>query len=461
MLLLGLLLACSKPPPPTVVLISSDTTRADAISAWTELTWRPELPADQRPAPRTPNIDALATRGTRFALALAQAPTTLSSHATVLSGHDPHGHRVVRNGYPVPDDVPLLAERLQAAGWDTLAAVAAAPLDARTGLSRGFRLYADHVQSAAPGSAVAPGPRVTDAALQAVDQRQPDAPLFLFVHYYDPHMPWTTADAELRAAFVDPAYTGPVTGAATDVGLLTRATVTGRLSDADARQARALYLAEVAVVDREVDRLLDGLEQRGLLGNSLVVFLADHGEALDEHATTRPWGHGHDVDLVATHVPLVMAGRGELGRGVPAGQVVGRQVRLQDVAPTVLGLLGLPPIGTGEDLGPLLRGEQPEAPPAFAEATAPAEAQDDEAWNNRPMERGIALHGQLLVHSPLQNDQRALYDLAPGQPRATDKSRARVLIEELDAWSDAAPPHRDVVLEPATEEALRALGYVE
>ncbi|RME28778.1 MAG: hypothetical protein D6798_01585, partial [Deltaproteobacteria bacterium] len=97
---MSLVAACAAPAPPgpTVVLVTWDTTRADALSAWTD-----ELPGPPgAPAPHTPHADALAARGVRFAWALAHAPTTLSSHTSIMSGEDPHGHGVPRTGFPVP-----------------------------------------------------------------------------------------------------------------------------------------------------------------------------------------------------------------------------------------------------------------------------------------------------------------------------------------------------------------------
>lgn len=468
MLILPVLLACSgKPaPPPTVVVISIDTTRADAIGAYAaELPWHPELPDSQRPRPFTPTIDRLAERGTRFSWALSHAPTTLSSHTSMMAGVDPHEHRVVRNGYPVPDDLPLLAEQLRSRGWDTIAVVGAAALERRMGLDRGFRVYEDHRDAAGAGDYMVAGSRVTETALQAVATHPAGDPLFLFVHYYDPHMLWVSAPPELRRAFLDPAYAGTVTGSLADIGRLTRAALSHRLDMADVRQARGLYLAEVAYVDREIGRLLGGLSDQGLLDDSLVVVLSDHGETHDEADRGRPWSHGPDVDLVDIHVPMVWAGTGRFGpdgdHPVPAGLVVDRQVRVMDLAPTVLGFLGMPPIGHAEDLGPLFRGARPPAPPSFAEATQPVDAERTDAWNNLSMERAVALDGTLLVRTPLLSDVDMLYALDAEQSVVKDPARASRLRALLDSWDAAAPPHRDVTMAPETVEGLKALGYIE
>ncbi len=466
LLWLLLLSACRlfQSPPPVIVVVSMDTTRADAIGAY-DLPWRTDLPAAAQPQPSTPTIDQLAARGTRFAWALAQAPTTLSSHASAFSGVDQHQHLVVRNGYPIAPDVPLLAERLQAAGWDTIASVGSAALARGLGLERGFRVYADHAEGAVRSDYMVLGSSVTNAALAAVDQRTPDAPLFLFVHYYDPHMPWQSASHPLRARFTDPAYDGPVSSKPETIGYLTRQAVSNTLSDADARQARGLYLAEVTYVDNEIGRLLGGLEERGLMKESLVVVMADHGETLQENQHTRPFSHGPDVDLVDIHVPFIWAGSGRFGpRGnaaVPAGVVVDRQVRLVDLAPTILGLAGLPPIGRAEDLRPLFRGERPAVPPAFAEATQPQQVESPPLWNNLKMERSVAVDGHILIRTPYLSAASTLYTLDHAQTPVQDAAMAQRLGSLLDAWDAAAPAHRTVEMSAETLEGLRVLGYVE
>jgi arylsulfatase A-like enzyme len=195
-----LLLAChGRPetaPQPLVLLVSYDTTRADAVSAYGRISGT------------TPNTDALAANGVRFDWALAPAPTTLCSHAAVFTGRDTHGSGVVANGYPLDRDIPVLAERLAAAGWETLAVVASSALERSMGLDRGFRVYDDDLSVHSPPRYEDPAANVTRRALAAVDARDRDRPLFLFVHYFDAHGPWNSASPQIRARFVDPAYAG-------------------------------------------------------------------------------------------------------------------------------------------------------------------------------------------------------------------------------------------------------------
>lgn len=452
-MLLALALACRPAPappttPPTVLLVSWDTTRADALAPYAEqLPWHPER--SDVPQPRTPVAQGLADGGLRFAWALAHAPTTLSSHTTMMSGLDPHGHTVVRNGFPVPGDLPLLAERFRDAGWDTLAVVGGSPLERAMGLDRGFRVYDDAVGTHVRVRYEDPADRVTERALAAVDARQGGQPLFLFVHYFDAHSPWDSAPDLVQAGFVD-----DLSQAVEDPGPLVRKVRRGTLSQAESSRARGLYLAEVAWVDQQTGVLLDGLGQRGLLDDALVVLIGDHGEALDEPGTT-PYGHGLDVDLVATHVPWIIH-----GSELPAGTVVEQPVGLKDLAPTVLSLAGLQPtLGDGRDLS---QDWTAAALPVFSEATKPPQHEEPERWNNLRYERSVVHRGHQLIHTPYRGGTPQLYRLAAGQP-AVERQEQRVATLQalLEQWDAAAPAHRTEDLAPATKRALQALGYVD
>src|SRR5262249_52116767 len=143
-------------------------------------------------AETTPNVDALAAVGVRFDAFFAHAPSTLSSHASMMTGLDPHGHGVVRNGFPLGPDTPTLAERLRDDGYDTVAVVGSAALESAMGLSRGFRVYDDQQSVYLGPEYQSPAKEVVKRALAAVDSRpDPSQPMFLFVHFYDAHAPYT------------------------------------------------------------------------------------------------------------------------------------------------------------------------------------------------------------------------------------------------------------------------------
>ena len=165
------------PTRPNLVLITLDTTRADRIGAYGHA------------AARTPNLDALARRGTRFARCDTAAPVTLPAHATLLTGLFPPRHGVRDNGiFALAPAAETLTERLAAAGYDTAAVVSAVVLARRHGLDQGFARYDDDLGAGyALGTEVAErtADAATAAALSALERLRP--PFFLWVHYYDPH----------------------------------------------------------------------------------------------------------------------------------------------------------------------------------------------------------------------------------------------------------------------------------
>ncbi|MFZ5476030.1 MAG: sulfatase [Myxococcota bacterium] len=427
-----LLPACADPSPPRpdIVLVSLDTTRADFVT--------PEV---------SPRVTSLAAKGTRFSWALAHAPTTLSSHATVWTGLDPHGTRVVRNGTPLERGVDTLPARLQDAGYDTVAVIGASVLERSQGLARGFRVYDERLGVDRTRRDEARAREVTDRALERAKGRDPDRPLFLFVHYFDAHGPYD-APAPWTRVGGDPAYAGPVDGSQASVQALAEAIRARTADPADLTELRARYRGEVAYVDAEVGRLLDGLA----LKDPVVVVFGDHGEMLGEDPH-RPIGHGPDVDLPASHVPLVFS-----GPGVPVATVDG-VVGLRDVGATVLGLAGLAPtLGDGRDLATLWRGE-PDPRTVMLEATQPVDVELADAWPNLEKERGIARDGHLLVRAPWLGQSPALYALAPGQPLVVDRARLDALVADLAAWDAAAGAHRSTRVDADIAEKLKALGY--
>ena len=216
-------------------------------------------------------------------------------------------------------------------------------------------------------------------------------------------------------------------------------------------------------MDRALGRLLDGLEERVPSRDRLVVVVGDHGESLDLPAA-RPYGHGLDVDLVATHVPFVVHGTGRWSSAVPAGTVVRPPVGLMDVAPTVSGLVGLPadPTAGGLDLSRVWSGAEPAERPLFSEATKPVSSETPAAWNNLHKERAVVAKGALLTQTPWETQTApSLFELAVGQPELEDEIIEESLLGYLHAWDQSAPDYRDAAMSEDTRAALEALGYLE
>jgi len=170
-------LACgSSPSRPNVLLVTVDTLRPDAVG----------FVAGRN---ATPAIDALAAEGFRFPTAVTPTPLTLPAHASLMTALLPRRHGARDNGQVLPPGPATLAETLRAAGWTTAAFVSGFPLRALFGVDRGFEHYDDTLPLGTRARLERPADATTAAALAWIATAK--APWFVWVHYYDPHDPYT------------------------------------------------------------------------------------------------------------------------------------------------------------------------------------------------------------------------------------------------------------------------------
>ena len=222
----------------------------------------------------------------------------------------------------------------------------------------------------------------------------------------------------------------------------------------DIPEVRVRYAQEVEYADRQIGGLLDALRSRGLLDNTLIVVLSDHGEGLGYHNHV---GHIHQVYDTLLRVPLVVVWPGV----VPEGKRIGDVVSLIDVFPTVAELIGLeaPAPASGRSLVPLLRG-QPMTPRAVLAATYRPEAFTDK--------QAIVSDGFKYIHSwspereweelyDLEDDPDELADLIASRGEVAGRLRA-ALEERLSASAQGTAAH--AALSEADRDRLRALGYL-
>lgn len=298
-----------------LVLITLDTTRAGVLGAY-----------GRQPSP-SPRLDALAAEGALFLNARTTSPLTLPSHSSVMTGLFSFGHGVRRNG---PDrlsgSVLTLAEHLQAQGFATGAVAGAFVLDPRFGIAQGFGTYqaVDLDSGGWSGHAERRAQEVTDLSLETLDSLSGD--FFLWSHYFDPHYPY----------FSD------------------------HTPDRGSPQA---YEDEIRYMDGHIGRLLDGLAERGLSDQVTIAVVGDHGEGLGLHDELR---HSYFLYDSTLRVPMFVVDRERVGPGIK----VSSAVRVVDLAPTLLSLLGLEPLpdAQGQDLRPWIEGRRSESLPAFAES---------------------------------------------------------------------------------------------
>ncbi len=306
---------------PHLLLISVDTLRSDHLGCY----------GYERDT--SPRLDALAARGTVFADVVSTSSWTLPSHASMLTGLYPAFHGLQDDGVTLAEDVPTLAERLRDAGYATVATVAHVYVSSQFGLERGFDRFADELIRGGTRNPVAS--EVVDRFLEQLDELGDDRPVFGFVHFFDPHWDYTAPGA-FRHAFTDPDYAGSVDG--TYRSLLEFVSGRRAPTDADRRQMVGYYDGEIAYWDDQLGRLLDALDERGMLANTVVAVTSDHGEEFLDHGEL---GHGRTLFVEQLGVPLVVAGHPALdGGGRRAGLV-----SPLDVAPTFLELAGAPTDG--------------------------------------------------------------------------------------------------------------------
>lgn len=431
---------------PDLLLFTLDTTRADALSC-DDAALRPGT---------TPEIDRVAAEGLRLTRFYTHAPSTLSAHASLMTGRDPHQHGVPRNGYPLEPSALTLAERLRAEGYQTRAVVSASVLAREMGLARGFEEYDERFveksalvfQDRAEGAAA--------RAIAAIRSADPEQPLFLWVHFYDPHAPYEPP-APYDARFADPAYRGGLRGDAASLRLASARLEAGTLSPEDGAQVVSQYLGEVASVDAQLGRVLAAARAAGRLDRALVVITADHGETLLE-SPIYAFSHGTQVSPEVTRVPLVLR-----GYGIPLGAraVVTREAAMSGLAPTLERALGLTP-ALGRDFWDLVRpGPRrldegwPEVPgyPVLLEASRPRQVEVAGAWNNLAMERGVRAGGAFARAIPYLGEVLRIEEGATALLPALTALLAR--------WDAASPPFRAMTQAPEVEAALTALGYLE
>ncbi len=398
--------------PRNLLLVSLDTVRADHLGSY------------RYAAARTPRIDALANAGLRFEHATTVVPLTLPAHSSLMTGTFPGWHGVRDNGgFYLDDDQLTLAEVLKQQGYRTGGFIGAFVLDRRWGIGQGFDRYFDEfdldkfADAASMDMIQRRGADVVDRALAWLGENR-EQRFFAWVHLYDAHTPYDAPD-DVQSQFP--------------------------------RTRDGAYDAEIAYVDLQVGRLVDALRADGRLSNTLIVVVGDHGEMLGEHGEAT---HGFFIYEAATRVPLIIN-----GPGVPAA-VIGDQVRIVDVMPTALSLLGVavPAAVQGVDLMPLSRGEALDLV-AHSESWYP---RYHYGWSEL---RSIQDGRFKLIQAP----RPELYDLADDPGEEHDRSagetarrdgfaRALKAFEGRTAREGADRGPRPIDSE--TEERLAALGYV-
>ncbi len=454
---LPLLLGCQRSVDerPNLILIVVDNLRADRVGAYGYA------------RPTTPTLDALARDGILFEHAVSTSSWTKPSVASLFTSRLPSEHGAVDFAHPIDSGLPTMAERLAKAGYVTVGLSANfVHIREGNGFDRGFASWRTSSRKTSPdapdllwggyeGAKVAlratPGGALTEEALELLPA-EPDGPVFLYVHYMDPHVPWIPdAAAWARLAGEGAVLPSPVSSREVVDLAAARASVDATRQ----QQLRDAYDAEVARADDAIAALLRGLEARGICGKCVVAVTADHGEEFYDHGG---WFHGLTLFGEVARVPMIVRDF----RQPANGRRISAMASLLDIAPTFLklGAAPVPPSMRGVDLlAPLPEGR-----------TLVAELHADESFVKLagPPRHRLALwtwpwkvlretEGAVVVHQ-LEHDAAERQAIS-----ATEAAPTLAAGELVDQWLGmlAGAKAEKRTLSPADEEALRALGYME
>ena len=322
-----------------IILIAADALRADFLKLYS-----PDAQAE------TPNLDAFAADSVNFEKCFAQASWTKPSFATIFTGRYPESHKASKKASALPSEVTTVAEILQNGGYYTKGFANNPNITATLGFDKGFADYVDlkkdlYFAAGYSASKLAgyeilrkvrntvvskfsnklkvtnfyqPAEAVTRHALEWIDSdaRPTDTPFFLFAHYMDPHDPFMDHD---------------------DPGVGYARNIIGEPETDELREPMVkAYNSDIEHMDTHIGVLLDGLRERNLYDDTLIVFVADHGEEFFDH---KGWWHGQTLFDELTHVPLIV----HLPGGTHAGAANDQFARHIDVAPTFLHFARLKP----------------------------------------------------------------------------------------------------------------------
>jgi choline-sulfatase len=412
---------------PDVVFITVDTLRADHLGCYGYT------------LPTSPVIDALSRDSLVFDDAVCEVPLTMPSFGAMLTGQYPRATGTTRNGLRLPPDVPLVAEQFQRAGYYTFCVQSNWTVKARlSGIHRGFDVYDDHFRKRRWGiiKSERDADEVARLAIDLLQKRDPEKPLFAWIHFSDPHAPY-----KYRRRF-DPRADASRTSADDQDG--------GR------RRKRVVrnYDSEIAFTDHYIGQVLDQLPE-----DAIVVFLSDHGESLYEHNYL---GHGRRIYQTSMHIPLMIRAPGI----APSRSSI--PVRGIDIGPTLLDLAGLPIPGSMRGIAIL----DPEFPAGRARVIETYGGAVPHIWGAKalmadkpPQLQGVLHEGWKLILNETSHElYHLVHDPMELQNRAAEEpARVAELEKMIRSWDSATTrvAGDEVELSDEDRRALDNLGYLE
>jgi arylsulfatase A-like enzyme len=446
--------ACEDAPPssPNILLITVDTLRADPLACYGGEAGLGE------------NICSLGRHGTRYAWALSAAPSTAPALASIMTSRYPSYHGVTQFfGTQLTFNGSTLAESFTKAGYATAAIISNPVLAPSRGLNRGFASYdvqMNREEPNRPGLWERDAQNATDAALDWIEEAP--EPWFIWIHYQDPHGPYSPPDARAIADEPGARRLEVLTDHSGYGGIPNYQALPGVFS-VDAYKVR--YHDEIRYLDNQIGRLLGDAEEFST-GDLGVLLTADHGEALGEDSYW--FAHGHSVGIEQVRVPLLWRPPG----GSPA-QVDTTPINTLDVAPTLLAAARVP-------IPDIYQGS-----PLPTQSTKPASGRAERAFFTEHRARAGLVVGnvyytrdRLPITGPLLDritggilkpiPQRSVRLSADGALPTSALSSAEALEEQLEGIMVSFLEQTQYRQEPTAsdlsedlQDQLSALGYLE
>lgn len=443
--------------PEYVVFILIDTLRADTLSC---------INPDSRP---TPNIDALAKDGILFNNARSTSPWTTPSVASILTGLSPLVHRVMTVESQLPDNLTTIAEYFSQHNYHT-AGFSQNPMLVGKNFEKGFSIFKHQSQSSKriplhnilmklfskklkkAGMTKHSNNWATKHGIKWLDNNI-DNHSFLYVHYMDPHHPYSPGNDFLPNE-EPPEKIGK---SFSDFMKIRKGQLI--LNKTEKAWVQKLYEAETVCIDKNVGAILDYLKRKGIYDETLIVLTSDHGEEFWEHGNIE---HGHSLYTEQLHIPLIIKKPFQT-----VGKVIDTRVKINSITPTVLDICNIQYNSksmTAISLAPVILKEKPAIPTnvvatglLYYDNLISAEFDDFKYIEH------LANNRQELYN--LKDDPEELYNIAKYHDDIIERAKEiiaenhKITMEMRNYYNlkDAETTEMD----KGTLEMLRSLGYVE
>jgi len=423
-------------PDCNVILISIDTLRADHLGCY------------GYPKSTTPNIDKFSEDSILFKRCLAQASSTLISHASIFTSLIPLHHRACfTKKRALSEENQTIAEILNTNGYKTISFNDGGQISPEFGMSQGFDLYDSSTGDQKPDHMTFKA--IVDKCTQWIDNNA-SKKFFMFLHTYETHHPYTPTENNLK--LFESKYEGSLEPHIS-IDLIFKL-FRGKLeiSEADKQHIRNAYAAEIRSMDESFGILVNFLKKKNLYDNTIIIFTSDHGEEFDEHGVIGM--HAHTLYDELLHVPLII----KLKKSKLALKKIDTNVGCIDISPTLLDLLGLENFkyAEGESLVDLIRGKQTEREGfLIAQRDRPDEYKNPEYWTI--IDKTWKLYKGKLFD--LRNDPLELEDVSKSYQELKGnllKSAMEFMkINPLDIQD------KETEIDDKLKEKLKSLGYIK